>query len=106
MKKNWIAIGLLIFIFLFFTPMWAINKLDRTKTDKVINNHAHNLLYMMREHKKMQIDIARLIQENHKLECKIERYKAIIGSFERIVKKRYPNFIKEEKTKCYQQQKR
>lgn len=97
MKKNSFAIGLLIFISIFFVPMWAINKLDRAKTEEVITNHAHSLLYITREHKEMQIDIARLMQKNHKLEYRIEECEIIINSFERIVKEKYPKFIKEVK---------
>jgi len=93
--KNSLTIGLLVFILLFFTPMWAINKLDRIKTDEVINNHAHSLLYITKEHKEMQIDIARLIYNNHKLEDRLEKCEAAIESFKELIKVKFPNFIKE-----------
>jgi len=104
--KNSLTIGLLLFVLLFFTPMWAISKLDRIKTDEVIDNHAHSLLFMTREHKEMQIDIARLIYNNHKLEDRLEKceaaiesfkelIKAAIESFKELIKVKFPNFIKE-----------
>lgn len=95
--RNRFAIGLLIFILLFFAPMWAINKLDRVKTNRVIANHANSLLYITREHKEMQIDVARLIESNYKLIGRIKENEVVIDSFKHLIKQKFPNFIKEGK---------
>jgi len=99
--ENKLIIGLLFFILLFFAPMWAINKLDRVKTDEVINNHANSLLFIIKEHKEMQIDIARLVESNDRLEKRVEKklkeYKAVTESFTELVREKFPNFIKEVK---------
>lgn len=109
MIKN-IIIGFLLFILLFLVPIYATNKIHRANTDKVIDNHAHSLLYIAREHKEMQIDIAqiqidiaRLIKNNDDLERRLEKRmkkcEAIIESFRELVKQKHPNFIKEGKEK-------
>ena len=98
MKKN-ILIGFLIIIILFLAPMWATNKLHRTNTTTAIANHGNSLLFMTREHKKIQIDVARLMESNHKLEGRLRKCEVIIESFKELVKQKYPNFIKEGQEK-------
>jgi len=94
MKKN-ILIGFLILIIIFLVPVWLTNKLHRTNTDRAITNHGESIVHTNREIISIQESIARLIEKEDRLNKRLKRCEAIVETFEKIVREKYPNFIKE-----------
>lgn len=96
MKKN-ILIGFLILIIIFFVPIWLTNKLHRINTDVAVTAHGESIIFINRKFKNMQADIARLTESNDKLKNRLKEYEAIHETFKKIVKEKFPKFIKEGK---------
>jgi len=91
--KRKILVGCLSIIIIFFIPIWLTNRYHQSLTSRAITTHGESIIFIERKHKEMQMDFARLIESNDRLEKRLKRCEAINESFEKIVREKFPNFI-------------